>query len=128
MKDDPNLFDVKRKAKRVAAPPLPNGIVQRLLGIWVGLFEAKFHEKPMILPRDGAALKRLVALAGAEAVERRLPKYLALEDRYIAGEGYPLALLQSSWNRLIIQDRVHDRTPDAARSQDYLRKLKGGQS
>lgn len=128
-RDEANLFGVTPKKKRASAPPLPNGVVQRLLGIWVGLFETKFHEKPVILPRDGAALKRLISHAGAEAVERRLPRYLALEDAYVIAEGYPLVLLQSSWNKLIVAEKATaSRLPDADETDKYLRDLRGGRA
>ncbi len=128
MVDEPNLFDVRRKAKRKAVAPVPGGAVQRLIGIWVGLYERRFGEKPVITPRDGAALKRLVLHAGADVVEHRLPLFLELDDAYIAGEGYPLVLLQSAWNKLIAAEHT---TPaprqvrDADATDRYLRRLKG---
>lgn len=126
-KHEPNLFDVKPKPERKAAAPAPNGAVQRAIGIWVGIFEKKFGEKPTIMPRDGAALKRLVLRYGAELVERRLPQFLALDDAYVAAEGYPLALLESSWNKLIVADRAAaGRVPDADATERYLRGLRGG--
>ena len=125
-KSEPNLFGVEPKPKREKAPAVPGGAVQRLISLWIGLFEKRFKEKPVITARDGAALKRLVSHAGAEAVERRLPRYLELDDPYIANEGYPLALLQRSWNKLIVADRRDNstRTPDADRTAEYLRKLR----
>lgn len=128
MTDGPNLFDVKPKAKRKQAAPLPGGAVQRLIGTYVRLFEAKFKEKPIILPRDGAALKRMIAHAGEAAVERRLPLYLALPDDYISNEGYPLVLMQSAWNKLVALERSSTSTkvPDAAATETYLRNLRGG--
>lgn len=126
MSDEPNLFGVKPRAKRKAAPPIAGGVVQELVALWVRLFEQKFREKPVITARDGAALKRLVAHSGAEAVRRRLPRYLALDDAYVANEGYPLSLLQRSWNKLIVAEQGENgrRGPDAERTRTYLRSLR----
>lgn len=124
MSNPPNLFGVTAKTKRKAAPA-PNGAVQRAIGIWVGLFEKKFGEKPIILGRDAAALKRLVLRYGPELVERRLPQFLALDDAYVSTEGYPLALLEASWNKLIVAERARvGRVPDEAATDAYLATLR----
>lgn len=126
MSDEPNLFGVKSKAKRKASPPIPGGAVQRLIGTYRSLFEAKFHETPTITAADGAALKRLVAQSGADVVERRLRLFLEIDDPYTSGEGYPLRLMPRAWNKLIVQDAQAktSRTPDAERTDEYLRSLK----
>jgi hypothetical protein len=127
--DEPNLFGVKPKAKRAKPAPLPGGVVQRLIGVYARLFEGRFHEKPMVTPADGAALKRMVAHAGEATVERRLPRYLQLDDTYLAGEGYPLRLMPGAWNRLVAAEATDAPTartvPDAGRTAAYLRGLKG---
>jgi hypothetical protein len=126
--NEPNLFDVHRKKKPKTSEPTPGGVVQRLIGLYVTLFEAKFREKPVITPRDGKALKRLVAHAGEDAVTRRLPRYLDLPDDYIAREGYPLSLFQSTWNKLIAEERSDTRdghrVPDSKTTTAYLQSLK----
>lgn len=123
-----NLFDVPAKKRQKKTPaPLPGGTVQRLIGVYARLFEARFAEKPVILPRDGAALKRLIGHAGEAAVERRLPLYLALPDEYLAREGYPLVLLQSVWNKLIVAEREQSagRTvPGVEATEAYLKSLR----
>ncbi len=128
MTDGPNLFGVKPKAKRKAAPAVPGGAVQRLIGAWVRLFEGRFGEKPVITPADGAALKRLVSHAGEGAVERRLHAYLELTNTYVAEAGYPLRLLPGEWNRLVAADKTGAprSVPDADATGRYLRRLKGG--
>jgi hypothetical protein len=123
--DEANLFDIKRKPKRAASAPLPFGAVQRLIDVWIGLFEAKFREKPVLTKADAAPLRRLAVSHGVALVERRLPRYLALADPLYRDEGYPLRLLPRAWGRLMVDEAASpSRVPDAEQTSDYLRKLK----
>ena len=123
---DPNLFGVVPKARKARPAPSPTGEIQRLIGLWASLFEERFHEKPIVTGKDGAAVKRLVAHGGVGAVERRLRIYLALDDPYIAGQGYPLSLMLGAWNRLVAQDvQAPSRVPDSDATSRYLRGIKG---
>jgi len=126
LRDEPNLFGIKPKPKPRKAEPLPSGTMTRLIGIWVGLFEARFREKPVIRPRDAAALKRMVRHAGEASVSARLRLYIALDDEYVAAEGYPLALFEDRWNKLVAAAaRPQARVQDAESTDAYLRSLRG---
>ncbi len=126
MKRGSNLFGVPDKEPKKPAPAKAGpGEVQRLIGVWAKLFEARFGEKPIVTGRDGAALKRLIAHSDAATVERRLKVYLALDDAFIASQGYPLGLMLGAWNRLVAQDRPEpSRVPSAERTAEYIRNLK----
>ena len=123
-----NLFGVEKpaKAKKAAAPASET---QRIIGAWARLFEAKYGEKPIVNGKDAAAVKRLIGHAGAAVVERRLGLYLALEDDFVAGQGYPLSLMLGQWNRLVALERPVQRGNQSVEATDaYLRGLKGGRS
>lgn len=127
MKDTPNLFGLPAPKRARKAPALPDGVVHQLIMLWVGLFAARFGAKPVLTPADAAALKRLAREQGADVVARRLPQYLALEDAYVAGEGYPLSLLPRAWNKLVVQDAAPaSRVPGPAATAAYLKSIKGG--
>ncbi len=114
-----------RKGHLFGAPPPSD--VPRLIALWIDLFAAKYGERPIPTGKDAAAVKRLVGYAGAVTVERRLRLYLALDDAYLAAQGYPLSLLSSAWNRLIALDQPdRQRGPDAAATDRYLQGLNGG--
>jgi len=122
-----NLFGLKAPAKRKRTPPAPDGAVHKLVMLWVGLFERRFGEKPMITSRDGATLKRLVTASDAATVGRRLEQYLALDDAYLREAGYPLGVLPSVWNRLIAQEAPAaggNKVPGSDETEDYLRSLR----
>lgn len=121
------LFGGRRPAKRAHSPPLPDQAVQRVLVEWIRLFEARFHERPLIRGQDGAAVKRLIAHAGVDAVAGRLPLYLALDDPYVERKGYPLSLLPQVWNELVVQcHQQQGRTSsEVDRTKKYLQGLKG---
>lgn len=127
MKDAPNLFDVKPKAKRKASPSAPDQVVHKLIMLWVSLFTRRFGERPVVTGRDGKALKDLVKHYDAATVGQRLEQYLALDDVYLHDAGFPLSLLPSVWNRLAVKAasakprQVYD---DAERTDAYLRSLK----
>lgn len=123
---DANLFDIKPRPKKAAKPKAPAGEAHRIIATWAKLFEAKFREKPIIIGKDAGAVKTLLAHASADVVERRLKAYLALDDQYIAGQGYPLSLMLSAWNRLIaLEAETPSKVPDAARTDQYLSRMKG---
>ncbi len=120
-----DLFGVGKRPAKAKAAPTPPGAIQRLIGVWASLFEARYREKPIITARDAAALKRLIGHADVATVERRLRAYLDLDDPYISGQGYPLALMLGAWNRLIATDRQPLRVQmDADRTTQYLDDLK----
>jgi hypothetical protein len=126
--EDAQLFALERK-RRSKPTPAPDNAVHRLIAIWVGLFRQRFRERPIVTPKDGAALKRLLVQTQDEAViARRLPLYFDLDDAYLQQNGFPLAQLPASWNRLIAIDaqRTQSRVPDADATERYLRKLRQG--
>jgi hypothetical protein len=105
---------------------VPASAVQQILMAWATLFEAKYHEKPIITGKDGAAVKRLLGHAPAPVVLRRLQVYLDLDDPFITNQGYPLALMLGAWNRLVAQDRPERaKVPDASATANYLAKMRG---
>lgn len=123
---EPNLFGVTAKPKARKAKAAP-GEVQVVIGKWAALFEARFREKPLVTGKDGAAVKRLIAHAGAETVLRRLPIYLDLPDEFLAGQGYPLSLMLGQWNRLVALDRgstARGPAADADSTSDRMARLK----
>jgi hypothetical protein len=128
---DPNLFGQQPKPKpKKTAPKVeaPSGAVQRLIGIWCGLFERKFGEKPVITGRDGAVLKRLAVAYGVDAVERRLQLFIDLDDAFLVDAGYPLTLFESKWNKFAVAERRKEprsTVPSYEETQRYRRKLRG---
>jgi hypothetical protein len=123
--DEPNLFGIKPKEKRKKADPLPSGTMTRLIGAWSRLFEGKYREKPLIRPRDAAALKRMVLKVGEVVVSERLKLYIELDDPFVRDEGFPLALMEDRWNKLIAAaSKAQGRVPDADSTDRYLRTLR----
>lgn len=125
MAASPNLFDGKSKAKRQKAAPAPGGAVHALITLYCQLFGELFHgDQPVISPADGKALKGLVTQFGQEKVHQRVIRYMALDDAFIASQGYPLRLMPGVWNKLTAL--VHQQgAPDlaTAKTNEYLRKL-----
>ena len=122
---DDNLFGMKGR-KPSSKPTAASADVQRLVGLWVDLFQRKFREKPVVTPADAVALKRLVASHGALLVERRLRAYFDVVDGFTELEGYPLRLLPRSWNKLAAAS-AQGRTsvPGADQTAEAMRRLKG---
>ena len=123
-----DLFDVQRKKKRAKTPPAPDGAVQRLIGVYVAGYEARFHEKPIIRKQDGAALKALVHHAGVTVVERRLQFYLTWDDPFALKSGLSLTVFRSQWNQLaaLLSKTTPPRpaVPDAEATTTYLKRLR----
>lgn len=127
---DPDLFGRSKAAKsEKTIPPLPDGTVHRLIGVYVELFKKEFNgERPAVQPLDGKSLKSLATEFGEGAVNDRLSIFVGLDDPYLRNEGYPLRLLRGAWNKCTA--RLPQAKPTTAkeskRTTDYLRNLQGG--
>lgn len=126
---EPNLFDVAPRPKRKPSPPAQGGAVQKLIGVYVERYTARFGEPPVILKRDGAILKSLVGQFGLEKVDQRLRAFMGWDDSYVVESGFALTMFQSSWNRLaarcVTQQRQQSPGDDAVgKTQQYLRSLR----
>src|SRR5262252_1929727 len=126
---DADLFGFVRRAVKRKTTPAPNGSVQRLIGVYVELFERRFKEKPHVLKADGAQLKALVLKFGEEKVEARLRAYLAWDNDYAQRKGFTLRVFSSLWNELTValhKTPSRSAVPDAERTAAYLRQLREG--
>ena len=122
MSPDADLLGPKPVPERTPA--------QRLIAGWSKLFLARFGTKPIVSPKDGAAVKRLLAREGVDEalVARRIGQYFDLDDEYLRREGYPLGLLPGAWNKLAVaeaQERPKSRVPDADATEQYLARMRG---
>lgn len=125
--DTPNLFDIRPKAVRMKPQPAPPGAIQRLLSVYRQGYEARFHEPPVILKRDGPLLRSLINTFGVDKVEARLRAFLKWDDQFVVDSGYALTLFHSNWNRLAarcVQQEPERREMSAERTAEYLRTMK----
>jgi hypothetical protein len=122
---DQNLFGDQAKTKRNPANAAP---VQRLIAIWMEIFERKYGERPIVAASAGATLKRLLAAGNSEAlVERRLRAFMELDDPYLQAHGYAIRLLAERWNGFAAAKApapAGNGAQGADQTSDYLRSLK----
>ena len=122
---DPDLFGVRKKA-RAKKPPVPNGAVQRLIGVYVAGYKLRFNEPPVITKADGALLKSLITTYGDQKVEQRLRAYINWDDPFVLKSGYSLRIFHVKWNELAARlkpvrtSESHGVIPDADETKKML--------
>jgi len=124
---EPDLFNVRRKKPKQKATT-PPGVLQRIFAIYREAYQKRVGEQPMILKSDGALIKRLVSVYGADKVEGRLRAFMALGDSFVVDSGYALAVFYRQWNRWAARAAPEPRgrgPMNAEQTEAYVRRMRG---